>query len=88
MYHVFRVERLTWHESIVPQDEVWVKVGGDKGDSSFKMSFQIVNTPNPNSIENTCVFTVFEAKDSTTNLKVALEKYTPQIAQLQSTLWQ
>ena len=83
-----RVERLTWYAGVVPQDEVWVKVGGDKGGSSFKMSFQLVNTPNPNSIENTCVFTVFEAKDSTTNLQVALEKYTPQITQLQSTVWQ
>ena len=82
----FSVKRLTWH-GIIPDDEVWVKVGGDKGAKTFKMSFQICNTPNPNSIENTCVFTVFEAKDTTANLLVALERYTPQISSLQTKSW-
>ena len=85
---VCSLQQLSWHDGIIPDDEVWVKVGGDKGGSSFKMSFQIVNTHYPNSIENTCVFTVFEARDNRTNLEVALEKYKPQISQLQSTSWQ
>ena len=81
-----RVNRLQWH-NIIPQDEVWVKVGGDKGATTFKMSFQIGNTPNPNSIENTCVFTVFEAKDTRSNLRVALERYVPQISAIQKESW-
>ena len=88
LHQLSRVQRLTWHDGLIPQDEVWVKVGGDKGGPTFKMSFQLVNTPNPNSVENTCVFTVFEAKDSLTNLQVALERYKPQISALQSASWQ
>lgn len=77
---------LTWH-GVIPDDEVWVKVGGDKGSKTFKMSFQICHTPNPNSIENTCVFSVFEAKDTMTNLLVALERYMPQMSDLQTKSW-
>jgi hypothetical protein len=52
-----------------------VKLGGDKGGSSFKMNFQIVNTPRPNSVQNTCVFTAFEAPDTKTNLHLTLIRY-------------
>ena len=45
---------------LVPQDEIWVKLGGDKGGGSFKMFLQLVNTSHPNSIKNTFVFSVFE----------------------------
>ena len=82
-----RAERLTWHNGIIPSDEIWVKVGGDKGGPHFKMSFQIVNTPHPNSVDNTCVFCVFEAKDFVTNLQVALERYKTQITSLQIQQW-
>lgn len=74
-----------WFEpEFVPQDELWVKLGGDKGGSSFKMNFQLVNTPRPNSVQNTCVFTVFEAPDSTTNLHLTLSRYQEDVTQLQS----
>ena len=79
-------KRLTWH-GIIPDDEIWVKVGGDKGGKTFKMSFQIAHTPNPNSVENTCVFTIFEARDTTANLQVALERYKTQIDALQMKSW-
>ena len=41
---VSRAGRLTWHGDIIPQDEIWIKIGGDKGGGSFKMNFQIANT--------------------------------------------
>lgn len=62
-------------------------MGGDKGGNSFKMNFQIVNTPTPNSVQNTCVFSIFEADDSATNLHVALDRYKPQIESLQGMKW-
>ena len=34
-------------------NEIHVKIGGDHGGGSFKMSLQIVNTANPNSKDNT-----------------------------------
>ena len=52
---------LTWHDGVIPGNEVWIKLGGDKGGGAFKMNFQIVNTSAPNSIYNTCVFACFEA---------------------------
>jgi hypothetical protein len=33
-----------------------VKVAGDKGADTVKLVFQICNVPNPNSVQNTCVF--------------------------------
>ena len=45
----FSTNRLTWHEGIIPSDEIWVKLGGDKGGDTMKVSFQLVNVPTPNS---------------------------------------
>ena len=28
------LNKLTWHHGAIPADEVWVKIGGDKGRSS------------------------------------------------------
>ena len=45
--------KLTWHNDPIPQDEIWVKVGGDHGGGSFKLTLQIANIANPNSKHNT-----------------------------------
>ena len=71
---LYREGRLTWHDGIIPQNEIWLKLGGDKGGGSFKMNFQIVNTITPNAVHNTCVFSCFEAGDSITNLHVSLDR--------------
>ena len=52
-----------------------MKIGGDAGGGTFKINFQIVNILSPNSPQNTCVFAIFEAKDTTTNLQVALDRF-------------
>jgi len=41
---------------MIPENEEWLKIGGDKGGGSFKMSFQLGSTEKPNSVENTCLF--------------------------------
>lgn len=84
---LYSVHRLTWHNGSIPNDEIWVKIGGDKGGGSFKMNFQICNVKNPNSPNNTCVFSVFEASDSPANLKIALERYREQINELKLKTW-
>lgn len=81
------LNKLTWHGGAIPSDEVWVKIGGDKGGSSFKMNFQIVNVPCPNSIHNTCVFSAFQAPDTITNLHVALDRYKESLADLNKIKW-
>ena len=72
---LFSLNLLTWHDGDLPNDEVWIKIGGDKGGSSFKMNLQIVNVSCPiiYSIANTCIFTAFQAPDTVTNLHVALD---------------
>ena len=39
----------------------------------MKTSFQICNVPHPNSCKNSCIFSIYEAADTTTNLKKAME---------------
>ena len=57
-----------------------MKLGGDKGGNTFKMNFQIVNVPAP----NTCVFCCFAADD---NLHSALDRFRDQVKQLQGMKW-
>jgi len=75
---------LTWRDGAIPEDEVWVKVGGDHGDDSFKLCFQIVNVAHPNSLENTVPFLVFVAKDSASNLATLLKPYHQELLALAS----
>ena len=51
----------------MPESEIWVKLGGDKGGISFKMSLH------PNSIHNTFVFSCYQAGDSCILLGQLLE---------------
>ena len=41
------------HHGAIPEDELWIKLGGDKGRGSFKFNFQLVNTSHPNSVKKT-----------------------------------
>ncbi|XP_078600313.1 uncharacterized protein LOC144875275 [Branchiostoma floridae x Branchiostoma japonicum] len=80
-------ECLTWHGGKIPQDEIWVKVGGDHGGGSFKLTFQLLNRDHPNSRQNTVVFSIFEAKDSRENLMLAIGRYAQELGDLQGSKW-
>ena len=71
-FNIYSVDRVTWHDGAIPADEVWLKLGGDKGGGTFKMWFQNLNVETPNAPDNTCVFSIFEASDTYTNLSIAL----------------
>ena len=71
----------------IPSDEIHIKIGGDHGDISFKMSYQIANVANPNRKDNTVVFSIFEGKDSKANLRTCLERFKPQINMLHKVKW-
>ncbi|GFO39952.1 amine oxidase [Plakobranchus ocellatus] len=43
---------LTWHDRAIPENEVWVKVGGDHDQGSLKFSQAVIKTKNPNSKDN------------------------------------
>ena len=51
------------------------------------MIFQIVNTPKPNSVHNTCVFSCFEADDTVTNLHVALDRFRSEVDHISRMKW-
>ena len=75
------------HYDFIRNNEIHVKIGGDHGGGSFKMSLQILNTKSPNSKMNTILFTIFEAKDYHVNLTVALTRYVEQVDELQGSQW-
>ncbi len=83
-----RLGRLTWHDGLIPPEEIWLKIGGDKGGGSFKMSFQVAITAHPNSTLNTVVFCAFEASDTASNLHIALDRYSQQIKDLRNLEWE
>jgi hypothetical protein len=78
--------KLTNHD-IIPKNEIWIKLLGDKGGSSFKMCFQVMNVSNCNSPDNTVVFTCIKAPDSYSNLKVVLNYYVDAIDFLDGSAW-
>lgn len=53
----------------------------------MKVNFQVLNTPHPNSVNNTCVFLAYEGPDTKTNLYIALARYRSQIEELQQLHW-
>ena len=65
-----------------------MKLGGDKREGTFKISFQIVNVPTQNSVHNTCVFCCFAADYSVTNLHSTLDRYRDKVKELQGMKWQ
>ncbi|XP_047127237.1 uncharacterized protein LOC124808269 isoform X1 [Hydra vulgaris] len=80
-----RYNQLTF-EKITPS-EIHIKIGGDHGGGSFKMSYQVANVATPNSKNNTTVFNIFEAKDYRANLKISLSRHIDEIRQLQAMKW-
>ena len=54
---------LTWHNGAIPESELWVKLGGDKGRGSFKFNLQLANMETPNSMKSTALLSVFKAGD-------------------------
>ena len=60
------------HHKFIQNNEMQVKIGGNHGGGSFKMSYQIANVHNQNSTDNTIVFSIFEAKNYHTNIKIRL----------------
>ena len=62
-----KMDLLTNHDGNIPDDEVWVKFGGDHGKGSLKFSIQIINLERPNSRKNTFIVGMAEICDSYKN---------------------
>ena len=75
------------NQGFIPSKEIWVKLGGDKGGKTMKLSFQLCNCVHPNSPTNTCVFACFEASDTRCNLHLAMDRYKEQVNDLADQTW-
>ena len=62
-------------------------VVGDKSRGYFKMNIQIVNTQTPNSVNNTCAFSCFEASDTVSNLHEALNRFRGEVTNICTMKW-
>ena len=71
---------LLYNHQFIPDNEVHLKIGGDHGGGSFKMSFQIADVEHPNQPQNTVIFSILEAKDYKRNLMLCLERFKLHIA--------
>ena len=78
---------LEWHGQI-PDNEIWIKIGGDHGGGSLKIMLQVANLRKPNSKHNTFLICITNAKDSHTNLAKVLGHYKDQIDELSSMMWE
>ena len=82
---VFRAKLLLWDG--VPDSEVWIKVGGDKGGGTTKFYFQVVNVAKANSLFNTTCFCVFAADETLPNIHMAMDRFKDQVNSLQDMKW-
>ena len=64
LYQYEKEGKLSWHNTTIPDDEIWVKIGGDHGRGSFKVALQIANLANPNSKLNTCLILIILQRPS------------------------
>ena len=83
------MSRAGWvvHHTFIQDNEILVEICDDDGGRSFKMPYQIANVQNPNSTNNTIVFSIFEAKDYRSNMKIGLTQFRGKVKALQSMTW-
>ena len=62
------VNQLSWHDEAIPQNEIFIKVGGDHGGDSFKFMLQVGNVKTPNKNKKRFLLAVVNAKDSHKNI--------------------
>ena len=48
----------------IPQDEIWVKIGGDHGENSLKFTLQIASLERPNARHSTVVIAIASVRDT------------------------
>ena len=77
--------KLCWDNK--PKNEVWLKIGGDHGQGTFKVCLQVLNTNNPNSKYNTICIGCFCAKDYYQNLATITELFRNDLEQLKRSYW-
>ena len=78
---------LIYSHDFIPDNEIWLKVGEDHEDESFEMASQISNVQHPNAPGNTAIFSIMEAKEYKTNLRLYLERFRTHISHFNKVPW-
>ena len=78
---------LTTHDSVIPEDEIWIKIGGDHGRDSFKLCMQVANLKKPNSKNHTVMIGYAKVKDTHDNLRLIFEEFSEPISILCNEQW-
>lgn len=61
--------------NFIKDNEVHVKISGDNDDGNIKLLYQIANVFYPNSTDNSVLFSIFEARDIKSNIKVEMTRF-------------
>ena len=80
-------DSITWHDGAIPENEIWVKVGGDHGQGSLKFSLAVVNTRNPNSEDNNVLIDKACIKESRENMEIFFESVRNQLVDVSNLVW-
>ena len=86
LHNYKKANMLVWKDGM-PENEIWVKLGGDHGGKSFKLCLQVCNLERPNVKQNTIVIACMPARDLHENLAKLTAIYTDQIQELQKEHW-
>ena len=80
-------DKLTWHDGAIPENEIWVKVGGNNGQGSLKFNLAFVNTKNPNSMDNNVLMGMARVKDSRKNMEMFFYSIRKQLTDVKELVW-
>ena len=78
---------LKWDDGVIPSEHVWLKIGGDHGKGSFKVSLQVCNLDNANSNLNTHLLYMVGVKDTVNNLREIFLQIGDSINSLNGLAW-
>jgi hypothetical protein len=78
---------LNWHDGSIPKDQLWVKIGGDHGKGSFKLTMQVANLDKPNFKFNTVLIGMARVKDNYENVEKVMKIMKPGIESLKDLVW-
>ena len=80
-------DKLTWHDGAIPENEVWVKVGGDHGQGRLKFNLAIVNTKNLISMDNNVLIGMAGVKDPIEKMEIIFDSIRKELAHVEKPVW-
>ncbi|GFN88462.1 amine oxidase [Plakobranchus ocellatus] len=82
-----KLKILSRHGGSIPEDEIWIKIGGDHGQGSLKVTLQVLNIDKPNSKFHTSVIAIAQVPDNVHNFQSPVYRFKEQIKTLNVATW-